>query len=150
MINRIFALLIRYKNISFGSFPRLLSIFYWPTVQVLFWGYFTNFFMSNESFGIWSALNIILSAVVLWDVLFRGQLGLTMSFFEELWSRNLPNLKKKPTMKRASSKVKPYNNYNHSNNNEIHIEQFSENMKETENYNNENSEKIKRKNQENW
>ena len=92
MINRIIALLIRYKNISFGSFPRLLSIFYWPTVQILFWGYFTNFFMSNESFGIWSALNIILSAVVLWDVLFRGQLGLTISFFEELWSRNLPNL----------------------------------------------------------
>ncbi len=92
MINRILALLIRYQNISFGSFPRLLSIFYWPTVQILFWGYFTNFFMSNNSFGIWSALNIILSAVILWDVLFRGQLGLTMSFFEELWSRNLPNL----------------------------------------------------------
>ena len=92
MIKRILALLIRYQNISFGSFPRLLSIFYWPTVQILFWGYFTNFFMSNNSFGIWSALNIILSAVILWDVLFRGQLGLTMSFFEELWSRNLPNL----------------------------------------------------------
>ncbi len=92
MFNRIFALLIRYQNISFGSFPRLMSIFYWPTVQILFWGFFTNFFMSNESYGIWSSLNIILSAVVLWDVLFRGQLGLTMSFFEELWSRNLPNL----------------------------------------------------------
>ena len=92
MINRIFALLVRYKNISFGSFPRLLSIFYWPTVQILFWGYFTNYFMSKENFGIWSVLNVILSAVVLWDVLFRGQLGLTMSFFEELWSRNLPNL----------------------------------------------------------
>ena len=92
MINRILALLIRYKNISFGSLPRLLSIFYWPTIQILFWGYFTNFFMSSGSFGIWSALNIILSAVVLWDILFRGQLGLTMSFFEELWSRNLPNL----------------------------------------------------------
>ena len=92
MINRIFALLVRYKNISFGSFPRLLSIFYWPTVQILFWGYFTNYFMSKENFGMWSVLNIILSAVVLWDVLFRGQLGLTMSFFEELWSRNLPNL----------------------------------------------------------
>jgi ABC-2 type transport system permease protein len=92
MINRILALLIRYQNIAFGSFPRLVSIFYWPTVQILFWGFFTNFFMTNENFGIWSSLNIILSAVVLWDVLFRGQLGLTMSFFEELWSRNLPNL----------------------------------------------------------
>ena len=92
MIQRIYALLMRYQNIAFGSFPRLLSIFYWPTVQILFWGFFTNFFMSNGEFGVWSALNIILSAVVLWDVLFRGQLGLTMSFFEELWSRNLPNL----------------------------------------------------------
>ena len=92
MINRIFALLIRYQNIAFGSFPRLISIFYWPTVQILFWGFFTNFFMSNENFGVWSSLNIILSAVVLWDILFRGQLGLAMSFFEELWSRNLPNL----------------------------------------------------------
>ena len=66
MINRIFALLIRYQNIAFGSFPRLISIFYWPTVQILFWGFFTNFFMSNENFGVWSSLNIILSAVVLW------------------------------------------------------------------------------------
>ena len=33
-----------------------------------------------------------MSAVVLWDILFRGQLGLTMSFLEEIWSRNLTNL----------------------------------------------------------
>ena len=82
MFLRIYALLVRYKNISFGSFPRLISIFYWPSVQILFWGFFTNFLISNNSFGVWSALNIILSAVVLWDILFRGQLGLTMSFLE--------------------------------------------------------------------
>ena len=92
MFIRIYALLVRYKNISFGSFPRLISIFYWPSVQILFWGFFTNFLISNNSFGVWSALNIILSAVVLWDILFRGQLGLTMSFLEEIWSRNLTNL----------------------------------------------------------
>ena len=83
---------MRYKTISFGSIPRLISIFYWPSVQILFWGFFTNFLISNNNFGVWSALNIILSAVVLWDILFRGQLGLTMSFLEELWSRNLSNL----------------------------------------------------------
>ena len=55
-------------------------------------GFFTNFLIQNNSLGVWSALNIILSAVVLWDILFRGQLGLSMSFFEELWSRNLCNL----------------------------------------------------------
>ena len=92
MINRIIALLIRYQNIALGSMPRLISIFYWPTVQILFWGFFTNYFYQINEFNIWSSLNVILSAVVLWDVLFRSQLGLSMSFFEELWSRNLPNL----------------------------------------------------------
>ena len=92
MINRIVALLIRYQNIALGSMPRLISIFYWPTVQILFWGFFTNYFYQINEFNIWSSLNVILSAVVLWDVLFRSQLGLSMSFFEELWSRNLPNL----------------------------------------------------------
>ena len=92
MFSRIIALLIRYKNISFGSIPRLISIFYWPSVQILFWGFFTNFLISNNSYSGLGILNIILSAVVLWDILFRGQLGLTMSFLEEIWSRNLTNL----------------------------------------------------------
>ena len=92
MLLRILALLERYKNISFGSVPRLISIFYWPSVQILFWGFFTNFLILNDTIQTWSVVNIILSAVILWDVLFRGQLGLSISFFEELWSRNLCNL----------------------------------------------------------
>jgi ABC-2 type transport system permease protein len=30
--------------------------------------------------------------VLLWDILFRGQLGFSVSFLEEMWSRNLANL----------------------------------------------------------
>src|SRR6202011_954056 len=29
---------------------------------------------------------------LMWDVLFRGQLGFSVSFLEEMWSRNLANL----------------------------------------------------------
>ncbi|HWG80133.1 MAG TPA: ABC transporter permease, partial [Stellaceae bacterium] len=32
------------------------------------------------------------AAVMLWDVMFRGQLGVSVSFLEELWSRNLGHL----------------------------------------------------------
>ena len=63
MFNRVLALLIRYKTISFGSFPRLISIFYWPSVQILFWGFFTNFLVSNNTLSSWGVLNIILTAV---------------------------------------------------------------------------------------
>ena len=38
------------------------------------------------------AFGVLLAAVMLWDVLFRGQLGLSISFLEEMWSRNLGHL----------------------------------------------------------
>ncbi len=39
-----------------------------------------------------STAGLLLGAVLLWDVLFRGQLGFTFTFLEEIWSRNLANL----------------------------------------------------------
>src|SRR3546814_2430904 len=39
-----------------------------------------------------SDLGVLISAVLLWDVLFRGQLGFSVSFMEEMWSRNLGHL----------------------------------------------------------
>ena len=37
-----------------------------------------------------------IGAVLLWDILFRGQIGFSISFLEELWSRNLGNLMMTP------------------------------------------------------
>jgi ABC-2 type transport system permease protein len=35
---------------------------------------------------------MFIAAVLMWDILFRGQLGFSVSFLEEMWSRNLSNL----------------------------------------------------------
>jgi ABC-2 type transport system permease protein len=35
---------------------------------------------------------LLIAAVLLWDVLFRSQLGLAISFLEEIWSRNLGHI----------------------------------------------------------
>jgi ABC-2 type transport system permease protein len=35
---------------------------------------------------------VLLAAIILWDVLFRGQIGLSISFLEEMWARNLGHL----------------------------------------------------------
>jgi len=32
---------------------------------------------------------MLLAGVILWDVLFRGQLSLSLVFLEEMWLRNL-------------------------------------------------------------
>ncbi len=34
----------------------------------------------------------LIGALLLWDTLFRAQLGFSVSFLEEMWSRNIGNL----------------------------------------------------------
>ena len=74
-----------------ASWPRMLDLLYWPTVQVILWGFITRF-LATESSTIAHAAGIFLSAVLLWDVLFRGQLGVSLSFLEEMYSRHFGHL----------------------------------------------------------
>ena len=88
---RVGAMVLRHVYILRRSWPRLLELMYWPTVQVLLWGFITKFMMTNSSW-VAQASGVLLAGVLLWDVLFRSQLGVTISFLEELWSRNLAHL----------------------------------------------------------
>jgi ABC-2 type transport system permease protein len=88
---RIGAMVLRHLYVLRGSWPRLLELAYWPTMQMIIWGFITLFLSTNSSY-VAHAFGVLLSGVLLWDVLFRGQLGFTLSFMEEMWSRNLANL----------------------------------------------------------
>ena len=88
---RIYAMLLRHLYILRGSLPRLLELAYWPTMQMIIWGFMSTFLATNSSW-VAQAGGVLLAAVLLWDVLFRGQLGLSLSFMEEMWSRNLGHL----------------------------------------------------------
>jgi ABC-2 type transport system permease protein len=88
---RVWAMLLRYLYILRSSWPRTLELLYWPTLQVLIWGFMSQFFVQNSSY-IARAFGVLLGAVMLWDLMFRSQLGLSISFLEEMWSRNLGNL----------------------------------------------------------
>jgi len=88
---RIGALILRYLFVLRSSWPRLLELAYWPALQVVVWGFITQFFVTNSSW-VAQASGVLLGAVMLWDVLFRSQLGVSVSFLEEMWSRNLGHL----------------------------------------------------------
>jgi len=88
---RIATMLLRYVYLLSASWPRTLDLVYWPVVQMILWGFTSQFLMSNSSY-VARAGGVLLGAVLLWDVLFRSQLGVSMSFLEELWSRNLGQL----------------------------------------------------------
>jgi len=85
------ALLLRYLYLLRGSWPRILELTYWPIVQMILWGLITQFFLTNSSW-LMQASGVLIAAVLLWDVLFRSQLGVSISFLEEMWSRNLGQL----------------------------------------------------------
>ena len=90
-LNKIFALSLRHVYLIKGSFPRILDLIYWPTVQIFLWGFISKFFTLNSSY-FENTVGIILSAAILYDFLFRSSISYNMMFLEEIWSRNFTNL----------------------------------------------------------
>ena len=92
---RVAAMMLRYWYLLRASWPRLLDLVYWPTVQMLTWGFLQYYIATNAGFFA-RAGGTFIGAVLLWDILFRGQLGFSISFLEEMWSRNIGNLMMSP------------------------------------------------------
>src|SRR5437764_8811458 len=89
--HRVAAMVLRYIYLLRSSWTRLLELIYWPAVQLFVWG-FLQFYIAQNSGFFARASGVFVAAVLMWDVLFRGQLGFSVSFLEEMWSRNLSNL----------------------------------------------------------
>ena len=92
---RIGAMVLRYWYLLISSWPRLLELIYWPTLQIITWGFLQSYIAQNAGFFA-RAGGTLIGAVILWDILFRGQLGFSISFLEEMWARNLGNLLMSP------------------------------------------------------
>lgn len=90
-LRRTGAMVLRYVYILRGSWPRIIELCYWPLMQMILWGFLSKFLATNSSWVAQGA-GVLIGAVLLWDILFRGQLGYSVSFLEEMWSRNLANL----------------------------------------------------------
>ncbi len=88
-------MVLRYWYLLLSSWPRLLELIYWPTVQIVTWGFLQTYIADNAGFFA-RAGGTLIGAVILWDILFRGQIGFSISFLEEMWARNLGNLMMSP------------------------------------------------------
>jgi ABC-2 type transport system permease protein len=58
---------------------------------MILWGLISQFF-TTHSHWLADAAGVLIAGVLLWDILFRGQIGFSICFLEELWSRNLGHL----------------------------------------------------------
>jgi len=92
---RVGAMVLRHWYLLRYSWPRVLDLIYWPAVNMLMWG-FLQLYVREHSNALVHIGASFIGAVLLWDILFRGQIGFSISFMEEMWSRNLGNLMMTP------------------------------------------------------
>ena len=90
-LTRIYGLFLRHFYLITRSFPRVLDLIYWPSIQITLWGFISNFFAVHSVYYN-NAVGVILSCAILYDFLFRTSIGFNMLFLEEIWSRNFTNL----------------------------------------------------------
>ena len=90
-IIKMYGLFLRHFYLITRSFPRILDLIYWPSIQITLWGFISNFFASHTTYYN-NAVGVILTCAILYDFLFRTSIGFNMLFLEEIWSRNFTNL----------------------------------------------------------
>lgn len=86
---RISAIVLRYYYLHRRSVARIMEIFFWPVMNMLVWGYVTRYL---QQVAAPSAVIFLLGGVILWDILYRSQQGITLTITEEFWVKNIINI----------------------------------------------------------
>ena len=89
--HKVYGLSLRHIYLIKSSFPRVLDLIYWPTIQIFLWGFISKFSTMDSAYYS-NTVGIILTAAILYDFLFRTSISYNMMFLEEIWSRNFTNL----------------------------------------------------------
>ena len=90
-LNKMHGLFLRHFYLIKSSLPRILDLVYWPTIQIILWGFISKFFSIYSDYYN-NTLGVILTCAILYDILFRSSISFNMLFLEEIWSRNFTNL----------------------------------------------------------
>lgn len=68
-----------------------MDIFYWPVMDILVWGFF-SIYLREQSGGGFNAVNLLVGALIFWDILNQSQRAISVAFLEDIWEKNLLNL----------------------------------------------------------
>lgn len=85
------ALCKRYIYIYSRNSFRILDVTFWPVMDLLVWGWVSSYMLSTQN-GIPQMVTFLVGSIILFNILYRAQQGITVSFLEDIWSRNLLNI----------------------------------------------------------
>jgi ABC-2 type transport system permease protein len=85
------AVVLRQYYLLRGSPARILPLFAWVAIDMVLWGFISKYLNSVASAG-FNFVPMLLGAVLLWDFMVRVMQGVTLAFFEDVWTRNFLNI----------------------------------------------------------
>lgn len=86
------ALVLRYAFLYTRNWIRVVELIFWPTMELLLWGFLTTFIERQTTGDFPMFIRFLIGAMIFWDVLFRSQQAVAISFLEDVWTRNLLNV----------------------------------------------------------
>lgn len=89
--HRVRGLLLRYVFLYSRSPFRLMDLTFWPMMDLLVWGFMTMYMMRLQS-HIGGFVTFLIGAIIFWNILYRAQQAVTVSFLEDVWNQNLLNI----------------------------------------------------------
>lgn len=90
-LHRIYAMILRHLYMMRRNIDKLTDTFYWITLDVFIWG-ITSVYFQRFSGDFQGVVFTIMSAVILWNMVYRAQVDFSMALLEELWNKNLVNI----------------------------------------------------------
>ncbi len=88
---RIYAIFLRQFYLLRSSPTRVVPLFAWVAIDIVLWGFIARY-LNTVSSPSHDFVPSLLGAVLLWDFFTRVMQGVTIAFFEDVWSRNFLNV----------------------------------------------------------
>lgn len=93
--NLVLAVVVRHLYHFRHSLDRFSDAFYWPAMDIFIWG-FTFSYVAKTGTNFPELVSVMLTAVILFIVVWRSQYEITVNLLEEMWNQNIVNLFSSP------------------------------------------------------
>lgn len=87
---RILGVFFRYFYVLRKGPQQLSDLLYWPVIDILLWGLTSIWIQSQQ--GLSNLSLVLLTALIFWQITWRGSVDISLSLLQEFWHRNLINL----------------------------------------------------------
>src|SRR3989338_3373459 len=91
-VHRISGMFLRYVFLHKRSLPRTFEILFWPVMELLVWGFVAVYIQDVSNDTLTKIAVSLINAMIFWDILYRSQHGVSISFVEDIWTQNIVNL----------------------------------------------------------